>query len=76
MGRNQHVVRIDGGWAVKEEGNATYTSRHHTQTEAEEAAREVARIQGSEVVIHKPDGTIRDKDSYGPDPYSPRDTKH
>ena len=76
MGRNQHVVPRDGEWAVKEEGNPIDTSHHRTQAEAIEAAREVARIQGSEVVIHRPDGRIRDKDSYGPDPYPPRDTKH
>jgi hypothetical protein len=27
-------------------------------------------------VIHRPDGTIRDKDSYGNDPNPPKDKKH
>jgi len=27
-------------------------------------------------VTHRPNGQIRDKDSYGPDPCPPRDTKH
>jgi hypothetical protein len=30
----------------------------------------------SEVVIHRPNGQIRDKDSYGNDPRRVRDTKH
>lgn len=35
-----------------------------------------AKARRSEVVIHRPDGRIRDSDSYGHDPESVRDTKH
>ena len=48
------------------------TSTHSTQAEAQSAAREIAINQRSEVVIHRPDGRIRDKDSYGNDDYPPR----
>jgi len=51
------------------------TSTHDTQAEAIESARQIAINQHSEVVIHRPDGTIRDKDSYGKDPYPPKDKK-
>lgn len=72
MGKNQHVVPHDGEWAVRGEGNERVTSLHRTQAEAEAAARAIAINQQSEVVIHRPDGRIRDKDSYGHDPFPPR----
>jgi uncharacterized protein YdaT len=76
MGKDQHVVPHEDGWAIRGEGNQRVTSVHDTQREAAERAREIARNQGSEVVIHRRDGTIRDSDSYGKDPNPPRDRKH
>jgi len=73
---NQHVVPRDGGWAVRGEGNKRDTSRHGTQKEAIDAARDIAINQRGEVVIHGRDGKIRDKDSYGNDPCPPRDRKY
>lgn len=72
MGKNQHVVPTDDGWGVRGEGNERLTSIHDTQAEAEAAAREIAINQRSEVVIHRPDGRIRDTNSYGNDPFPPR----
>ena len=76
MGKDQHVVPHEDGWAIRGEGNQRVTSVHDTQREAAERAREIARNQDSEVVIHRRDGTIRDSDSYGQDPNPPRDRKH
>ncbi len=72
MGKNQHVVPHGGAWAVRGAGNSRVTSTHRTQAEAQTAAREIAINQRSEVVIHRPDGRIRDKDSYGNDDHPPR----
>ena len=72
---NQHVVRRESGWAVKGEGNKRDTSHHDKQTDAIDAARAIAKSQGGEVVIHGRDGKIRDKDSYGNDPFPPRDRR-
>jgi hypothetical protein len=75
--RNQHVVPTgDGKWGVRGEGNERLTRVTNTQREAIDAARDIARNQGSEVVIHRPDGRIRDRDSYGNDPNPPKDRKH
>lgn len=74
--KNQHVVPRDDGWAVRGAGNSKDTSRHDTQAQAINRAREIAQNQQSEVVIHRPDGRIRDKDSYGNDPMPPRDKKY
>jgi uncharacterized protein YdaT len=76
VGKNQHVVRRQDGWAVRGEGNSRDTSHHHTQQDAIVAAREIAQNQQSEVVIHNRRGQIRDHDSYGRDPFPPKDTKH
>jgi len=70
--KNQHVVPHAQGWAVKGANNQKVTSVHSTQTEARVAAREIAINQKSEVVIHRPNGQIRDKDSYGNDPFPPK----
>ncbi|WP_462156521.1 DUF2188 domain-containing protein [Pseudoalteromonas sp. GB56] len=75
MGKNQHVVKRPEGWAVRGAGNSKDTSHHKTQEQARQAAREIAQNQKSEVVIHRANGQIRDKDSYGNDPCPPKDKK-
>jgi hypothetical protein len=74
--KNQHVVPHGKNWAVKGAGNEKATKVVTTQTKAIEVAREIAKNQKSEVVIHRPNGVIRDKDSYGNDPNPPKDKKH
>jgi hypothetical protein len=58
------------------EGSSSIASRRRTQTAAEGAARSVARREPGEVIMHRPDGRIRDRDSYWNDPTPPRDRKH
>ncbi|HEJ7120931.1 DUF2188 domain-containing protein [Serratia marcescens] len=72
MGKNQHVVPHNGQWAVRGEGNQRVTSVHSTQQQAIDAGRGIARNQESELVIHRPNGQIRDKDSHGKDPFPPK----
>lgn len=72
MGRNQHVVPRDGEWAVQGAGNERATAIVPTQQEAIEIAREIARNQQSELLIHGRNGQIRARDSYGNDPYPPK----
>jgi len=43
-----------------------------TQSEAIEAARKIAEKQKTELYIHGKDGRIRDRNSYGNDPYPPK----
>ena len=71
MGKNQHVVPHSDGWAVKGAGNQKATAVVSTQREASEIARQIAINQQSEMVIHRPNGQIRDKNSYGNDPHPP-----
>lgn len=74
--KNQHVVPHGDRWAVRGEGNKRVTRVAPTQKEAIDIARQIAQNQRAEVVIHRRNGTIRDKDSYGYDPCPPRDAKH
>ena len=73
MGKDQHVTRRDdGNWQVIGNGNSRATAVTRTQVEAIKIARDIAINQHSEVVIHGVDGKIRDKNSYGNDPYPPK----
>ncbi len=69
MGKNQHVVQREEGWAVRGAGNKRDTSHHPTQAAAIDAARDIARNQQSELVIHDREGKFRDRNSYGNDPF-------
>lgn len=71
MGKNQHVVPRNDKWAVKGEGNSKETKVTLTQKEAIIVAKGIAKNNNSELVIHRPDGRIREKNSYGSDPFPP-----
>ncbi len=76
MKKDIHVVPHPDGWATKKEGASRVGSLHNTQKEAIERAKGQAIREKSEVVIHRKDGRIRDSDSYGNDPFPPKDDKH
>ncbi len=71
-GKNQHVVPHDNGWAVKGEQNSKATAVTGTQQDAINIARDIAKNQQSELLIHGQNGRIRERDSYGNDPYPPK----
>lgn len=72
MSKNQHVVPTENGWGVMGEGNSKCTCVFNTQSEAISAARQIAMHQQSEMIIHGRDGKIREKSSYGNDPFPPK----
>ena len=76
MGKNQWVVRHGDKWSVKGEGNKRATKVTDTQKQAINVAKEIAQNQKSELIIQGRDGKIRSKDSYGNDPYPPKDKEH
>lgn len=59
------------GWVNKVGGEVA--SRHRTQENAAERGRGIARQNQSEHAIHRRDGTIGEKNSYGKDPNPPKD---
>lgn len=72
MGKNQHVVPVNGRWGVRGEGNSRLTCTFDTQSEAIARAREITTNQQSELFIHGRNGRIRERDSHGNDPFPPR----
>ena len=65
---NQHVTPKGRQWQVIGAGNSRATKITSTQKEAIDIARQIAKNQHSELVIHRPNGKIREKSSYGNDP--------
>ncbi|MCJ7468150.1 MAG: DUF2188 domain-containing protein [Maribacter sp.] len=61
---HQHVVPYDNGWAVRREGNKRITSKHQRQDTAINKAKRLARKYKADVIIHRADGTIRDRINY------------
>lgn len=74
--KDYHVVPQGEGWAVKREGAERASSLHSTQGDAIDAGKQLAKSNRTELVIHRPNGQIRDSDSYGNDPNPPKDKKH
>lgn len=57
-------------WANEVEGASRASSVHATKAEAVKRGRELAIAAKTEHVIHKMDGTIAERNSYGNDPPS------
>lgn len=70
--KGQHVVPRAGKWSVRKAGSDRATRTYDTQSEAITEARRIARNQGTELYIHGRDGRIRERDSYGNDPFPPK----
>lgn len=77
---NVHVVPTQTPkgtqFVVKVAGKPKPVTRPSTQAAAITKAVPIAKRNHSDVVIHSRDGAIRDRDSYGRDPFPPRDRKH
>ena len=71
--RNQHVTpHPNGGWQLKGAGNLKATVRTKTQAESYKVAKEIATNEHSEVIVHGQNGRIREKNSFGNDPFPPK----
>lgn len=72
MSKRIHVVPHHQGWATRRKGANRVSSVHATQIAATQQARTTAIRERGEVIIHRPNGKIRDANSYGNDPYPPK----
>lgn len=70
--KNQHVVPFGGGWAVKAEGAKKVTIITTKQSDAITVAKDLAKNNESELIVHGRDGRIREKNSYGKDSNPPK----
>lgn len=73
MAKNsRHVVPRQDGWAVKKSGAAKASKTFTNQADAIKYGRTQAKKDGGELYVHRKDGTIRERDSYGNDPHPPK----
>jgi hypothetical protein len=63
-----HVLPGKNGWEVREAGTFEPVSAHPTPEDALDAARELARIAGAEVIVHDAEGNVRSRETPGPEP--------
>ena len=71
--KDTHVVPRNVGWAVKKEGASRASKNFTTQADAVKFAKQLAQKEKAELYVHRRDGTIRDRLSYGNDPFPPKD---
>jgi uncharacterized protein YdaT len=70
--RNQHVVPRGGDWVIRGANSDRATEVFDRKSDAVQRAREIAKNQGTELVIHGSDGKIQSKDSHGKDSFPPK----
>ena len=77
MSKNsQHVVPSSmGGWRVFRSGAGRATRVFDSQKDAVDFAKAQARKAQADVYVHRRDGTIQERDSYGQEPLPPRDRR-
>ncbi|MBI2196553.1 DUF2188 domain-containing protein [Candidatus Daviesbacteria bacterium] len=74
--QDHHVVYKDDSWRVIRGDAQRPLETFSTQEEAIKRAKLIARSQGTAVYIHGVDGRIRERESYGNDPFPPRNVTH
>jgi hypothetical protein len=67
-----HTTPKDGKWTNIREGASRGSKSFDTKAEAQAAGRVAARRDKVEHIIHKKDGTIGERNSYGSDPHPPK----
>lgn len=70
--KNIHIVPNSGQWGIKKDGSERISESFKTQKKAIKKGRSIARRDKTELFIHGRDGQIRERDSYGNDPYPPK----
>lgn len=72
MANGKHVVPNPKGWAVRSAGASRAAKTFATQEAAIKYGTSAARKDGVELYVHRKDGTIRDRSSFGKDPHPPK----
>lgn len=63
-----HVVHKDGAWAIEEEGAEDILEKFETKEDATNAGMKIAKQNQVELIVHRLDGSIGERNSYGNDP--------
>jgi hypothetical protein len=74
--KSHHVIpALDGGWSVRKTGADRASKNFPTKEAAESWARIQSIKDRSDLVIHRRDGMVAEKISYGSDPRPPQNHK-
>ena len=73
--KSNHFVPSSTGWAVKKSGSSRASKNFDNKAEALDYGRKLSRTEKTELYIHKRNGTIQDKRSFGNDSNPPKDKK-
>lgn len=68
-----HVVPSSSGWSVKKSGASKASKIFSNKGEAIKYGRQLSKNEKTELYIHKKNGMIQEKNSYGNDPNPPKD---
>lgn len=71
--KSNHVVPSSNGWSVKKSGSARASKNFDNKASAVSYATELSKNERTELYIHKKNGMIQDKNSFGNDPHPPKD---
>jgi hypothetical protein len=69
---NVHIVQRGDQWGTLREGAGRTSGNYDTQAEAISAGRDMAKQGQGELLIHGRDGAIRERNTYGHDPFPPK----
>ncbi len=72
---SRHVVPRLEGWAVKKSGASRASRVFDTQEDAIKYGRSQAKKESGVLYVHRRDGTILDRDSYGNETNPPKNRK-
>ncbi len=74
---NVHVVpQGHNRWATKHSNVAQPISTHYKKSTAVESGHKLAQKEKVELFIHRKDGTIQNRNSFGPDYCPPKDKRN
>lgn len=75
--KSLHVVPgFNGGWVVRKYGSRRPTKRFDSKQQAVAWGRALSQRHETEFVIHRPDGTVQERFSFGSNPLPPHDPGH
>lgn len=70
--KNIHVVKTPTGWQTKRTGSNRALAVFDTQAKAINRGTVIARRDKVELLIHGRDGKIRERNTFGNDPFPPK----
>ncbi|MEN9920495.1 MAG: hypothetical protein RL538_388 [Candidatus Parcubacteria bacterium] len=70
--KNIHVTKHEEGWQAKEAGSKNPMATFSKQSDAINFGTSFAKLNGTELFVHGRNGQIRERNSFGNDPFPPK----